>query len=48
MAAIARRPAGGAALLDALLAEVHDELAGRPQPDDFTLLTASLLGAARR
>jgi sigma-B regulation protein RsbU (phosphoserine phosphatase) len=47
LAAIARRPAGGAALLDALLADVHHELGGRPQPDDFTLLTASLLGVRR-
>ncbi len=33
---------GGAPLLDAILADVHHELAGRPQPDDLTLLTATL------
>ena len=42
--AIDRAPEGGAPLLDAILAEVHHELAGRPQPDDLTLLTASVLG----
>jgi len=42
-AALARTPDGGATLLDAILAEVHQELAGRPQPDDLTLLTASVL-----
>ena len=40
---ISRIPAGGAELLDALLAEVHDELAGRPQPDDLTVLAATVL-----
>jgi sigma-B regulation protein RsbU (phosphoserine phosphatase) len=35
---------GGAPLLDAILADVHRELAGRAQPDDLTLLTASVLG----
>jgi phosphoserine phosphatase RsbU/P len=42
--AIERRSEGGALLLDAILAEVHQNLAGRPQPDDLTLLTASVLG----
>jgi sigma-B regulation protein RsbU (phosphoserine phosphatase) len=42
--AIERRSQGGAQLLDAILDEVHQNLAGRPQPDDFTLLTASVLG----
>jgi len=41
--AIARSPGGGATLLDAILADVHQELAGHPQPDDLTLLTASVL-----
>ena len=41
-ATIARAANGGAALLDAILADVHHELAGRPQPDDLTLLTATL------
>jgi serine phosphatase RsbU (regulator of sigma subunit) len=40
---IARAPAGGAALVDAILAEVHRDLGGRPQPDDLTLLTATVL-----
>jgi len=35
---------GGAPLLDAILAEVEHDLAGRPQPDDLTLLTARVLG----
>ena len=34
---------GGDALLDAVLAAVDRELAGRPQPDDLTLLTARVL-----
>jgi sigma-B regulation protein RsbU (phosphoserine phosphatase) len=41
--AIERAPAGGALLLDAILAEVQHDLAGRPQPDDLTLLTARVL-----
>ena len=41
---IERRSQGGVALLDAILAEVHQNLAGAPQPDDVTLLTASVLG----
>ena len=43
-AAIDRAGDGGAPLLDAILAEVHRELAGQQQPDDLTLLTASLIG----
>jgi len=37
-------------LLDALLSQVRSRLAGRPQPDDLTLLTAKLLarGASKR
>jgi sigma-B regulation protein RsbU (phosphoserine phosphatase) len=35
--------ARGAPLLDAILAEVGHDLAGHPQPDDLTLLTASVL-----
>ena len=35
--------AGGAALLDAILTDVQHELAGQPQPDDLTLLTARVL-----
>lgn len=36
---------GGAPLLDTILADVQKELAGRPQSDDLTLLTARVLGA---
>jgi sigma-B regulation protein RsbU (phosphoserine phosphatase) len=42
--AIDRNSAGGPALLDAILAEVQSALAGHPQPDDLTLLTAKVLG----
>ena len=38
--------AGGAQLVDGILESVRDELAGEPQPDDVTLLTARVLGAA--
>ena len=41
--AIDRMSAGGSALLDAILADVQSELAGLPQPDDLTLLTARIL-----
>jgi sigma-B regulation protein RsbU (phosphoserine phosphatase) len=41
---IDRASEGGAMLLDTILADVHHELAGRPQPDDLTLLTARVLG----
>jgi serine phosphatase RsbU (regulator of sigma subunit) len=43
---IDRASEGGAPLLDTILADVHQQLAGRPQPDDLTLLTARLLGPA--
>ena len=46
-ATIARAANGGASLLDAILADVHHELAGRPQPDDLTLMTATLGPIAR-
>ena len=46
-ATIARAANGGASLLDAILADVHHELAGRPQPDDLTLMTATLVPIAR-
>jgi sigma-B regulation protein RsbU (phosphoserine phosphatase) len=41
---IDRASEGGAPLLDTILADVHHQLAGRPQPDDLTLLTARVLG----
>ena len=41
--AVARAPQGGAPLVDAILADIHAELKGRPQPDDFTLLTAAVI-----
>ena len=41
---IQRAAAGGAPLLDAILADVQHDLAGLPQPDDLTLLTARVLG----
>jgi hypothetical protein len=40
---IDRASEGGAPLLDAILADVHQELAGRPQSDDLTLLAATVL-----
>jgi serine phosphatase RsbU (regulator of sigma subunit) len=40
---IERTAAGGASLLDAILADVQHDLAGRPQPDDLTLMTARVL-----
>jgi phosphoserine phosphatase RsbU/P len=43
LTAIARAPAGGAPLLDTILSEVHSEMAGRLQPDDLTLLTATVV-----
>ena len=45
---ISRVADGGGALLDAILADIHHELGGGPQPDDLTLLTASLLGRINR
>jgi serine phosphatase RsbU (regulator of sigma subunit) len=44
-ATINRASKGGAPLLDAILADIRHELAGAPQPDDLTLLTARVLGA---
>src|SRR5262245_49398556 len=41
---IQRFSEGGARLLDAILAEIDHELASRPQADDVTLLTATMLG----
>jgi len=43
ISAIERIPEGGERLLDVILADIHQVLAGQPQPDDLTLLTASLL-----
>jgi phosphoserine phosphatase RsbU/P len=40
---IARASEGGAPLLDAILSDVHRDLAGQPQADDFTLMTAKIL-----
>ena len=42
---IDRASEGGAPLLDTILADVQKALAGRPQSDDLTLLTARVLGA---
>jgi serine phosphatase RsbU (regulator of sigma subunit) len=47
-AAIAHAPEGGATLLDAILADVYRELNGRPQPDDITLMAASVLTPNRK
>jgi sigma-B regulation protein RsbU (phosphoserine phosphatase) len=44
--AISRVGDGGAPLLDAILTDVARALAGRPQPDDFTLLTATVASSA--
>ena len=41
--AVGRHCEGGAALLDALLADVHQQSADQAQADDLTLITASLL-----
>jgi phosphoserine phosphatase RsbU/P len=45
--AIRRASEGGVALVDAILEEVHQKLVGLPQPDDLTLLTASVLGSIK-
>jgi serine phosphatase RsbU (regulator of sigma subunit) len=45
--AINRAPDGGATLVDTILADVHRELAGHVQPDDLTLLTASVIGTRK-
>jgi sigma-B regulation protein RsbU (phosphoserine phosphatase) len=42
---IGRASQGGAPLLDTILADVHQQLAGLTQPDDLTLLTARVLAA---
>jgi sigma-B regulation protein RsbU (phosphoserine phosphatase) len=42
-----RTSEGGGKLLDTILAEVQAELAGRPQPDDVTMMTARVLGGGR-
>jgi sigma-B regulation protein RsbU (phosphoserine phosphatase) len=47
-AAIGKHPEGGVPLLDALLSQVRARLAGRPQTDDLTLLTAKVLACGRR
>ena len=43
LAAIDRQSGGGIELLDAILADVYQRLGGRPQPDDVTLMTATVL-----
>src|SRR4029079_6637310 len=43
---IAAVPHGGAALLDAILADIDRELVGQPQPDDLTLLTAGVISSS--
>jgi phosphoserine phosphatase RsbU/P len=43
---VAGAAADGAELLDDILMDVRRELAGAPQPDDFTLVTARLLATA--
>jgi sigma-B regulation protein RsbU (phosphoserine phosphatase) len=45
---IDRASEGGSLLLDTILAEIHAELGGSPQPDDLTLLTASVLAPDER
>jgi sigma-B regulation protein RsbU (phosphoserine phosphatase) len=45
--AIRRASEGGVPLVDAILEEVHQKLVGLPQPDDLTLLTASVLGSIK-
>jgi len=43
LAAIERAPQGGASLLDTILGDVQREMAGQVQPDDLTLLTATVV-----
>jgi serine phosphatase RsbU (regulator of sigma subunit) len=43
VASMEKHREGGIPLLDALLSQVRARLAGRPQPDDLTLLTVKLL-----
>jgi sigma-B regulation protein RsbU (phosphoserine phosphatase) len=47
VATIERDSEGGAPLLEAILAAVQHDLAGRDQPDDLTLMTARVLAADR-
>ena len=46
--AIDRTSEGGSPLLDAILADVNQALAGGLQPDDLTLLTASVISPVNR
>jgi sigma-B regulation protein RsbU (phosphoserine phosphatase) len=43
LAATQEHPEGGAPLLDSILRRVRERFGGRPQPDDVTLLTATML-----
>ncbi len=43
LAAARQHPRGGAPLLDAILSRVRERIHGRPQADDLTLLTATIL-----
>ena len=43
VASMEKHPEGGVLLLDAVLSQVRSKLAGRPQPDNLTLLTVKLL-----
>jgi sigma-B regulation protein RsbU (phosphoserine phosphatase) len=43
LAAVRQHADGGAPLLDSILSRVRERLAGRPQTDDLTLLTATML-----
>jgi sigma-B regulation protein RsbU (phosphoserine phosphatase) len=43
LAAARQHPRGGAPLLDAILSRVRERIHGRPQADDLTLLTATML-----
>ena len=45
---VERTAEGGAALLDAILADIDRDLAGAPQADDLTLLTATVPAVAGR
>jgi sigma-B regulation protein RsbU (phosphoserine phosphatase) len=43
LAAARQHPRGGAPLLDAILSRIRERIHGRPQADDLTLLTATML-----
>jgi sigma-B regulation protein RsbU (phosphoserine phosphatase) len=43
LAAVGQHADGGATLLDSILTRVRERLGGRPQTDDLTLLTATML-----